>query len=68
MTIWTNKDFQERVKEALIDAFAHVSADANSLRECSTNKDGTWDDDSDLPWYEHLIERKNELERLLKEI
>ncbi|NPU91434.1 MAG: hypothetical protein HPY82_05925 [Gammaproteobacteria bacterium] len=66
MSIFTNPDFQGRLKAALVYASEYIEADAECFRECSTVEGGSWLDADDQRQYELEKRKVAEISELLK--
>jgi len=67
MSIWTDPEFQYRVKQLLIYSIEFIETDAQCYQE-SVTVDGKWMDELEKQTYESEMTKVAELERVLAEI
>jgi hypothetical protein len=68
VSIWNNPEFQESIRQTLIWAAETTEADAESVRESSTDGDGNFLDDGDRMQCEFFDRKAKELNALLDQI
>lgn len=66
MSVFSNPDFQARIKAALVYASEYIEADAECYKECSTNPDGSWAEADDERQYELEMRKIAEMSELLR--
>lgn len=66
VSIFNDPNFQAKIKAALVYAADYIEADAECLKEASTDLQGNWVDQEDCKQYELEMRKVADMSALLK--